>query len=89
MSATRSVNVSRFVSRTYVTAGASRWVGIGDLQRVFLYLSRTRGVVQVSIVQVVDVAVVLDSGMTATFTMLMIVMIVVVSHSLFSKVQMV
>jgi hypothetical protein len=72
-----------------VTAGASRWVGIGDLQRVFLYLSRTCGVVQMSIVQVVDVAVVLDSGMTATFTMLMIVMIVVVSHSLFSKVQMV
>jgi hypothetical protein len=42
-----------------------------------------------SIVQVVDVAVVLDSGMTATFTMLMIVMIVMISHSLFSKVQMV
>ena len=77
------------MSRAYVTAGASRWVGIGDLQRVFLYLSRTRGVVQVSIVQVVDVAVVLDSGMTATFTVLMIVMIVVVSHSFFSRVQMV
>lgn len=44
-------------------------------------------VVQVPIVQVVDMSVVFDGGMTATFTVLVIVMFVMVSHSFFSRVK--
>lgn len=89
VSATWSVNVSRFVSRADVTAGASRGVRFGDVQRMFFYLSRASGVVQVSIVQVVDMAVVFDRGMPTTFTVFVIVMIVVVSHGFFSRVKLV
>ena len=89
VSATWSVNVSCFVSRADVTAGTSRGVRFGDIQRMFFYLSRACWVVQVSIVQVVDVTVVFDCGMSTTFTVFVIVMIVVVSHGFFSRVKLV
>ena len=83
VSAARSVNVSGIVTTAGIPRSTGFGIGITDRQRVLFDFSTFGLMMQVSIVQIIDVPVVLDCGVTATGTMLMIVVLVDVCHDRF------
>ena len=83
VSAARSVNVSGIVTTAGMPRSTGFGIGITDRQRVLFNVSTFGLVMKVAIVQIIDVPVVLDCGVTATGTMLMIVVLVDVCHDRF------
>lgn len=65
-----------------VPSRAGRRIGRCHLQRVLLHLTRSRGVMQMAIVEVIDMVAMLDCGVAAMFAMDVIVMFVLVCHVL-------
>lgn len=66
-----------------VSRCASLWIGVTDRQSVLFDGSCIRLMVEVTIVEVVDVSIVLDGCMTASGAVLVIVVFVDVRHHLF------
>lgn len=63
--AVRAVNVIRVVTAALVTRSATRWIGVTDFDGMFLDGTVVVHVVQMTIVQIVDVVAMLDSGVLA------------------------
>jgi hypothetical protein len=80
MSATWAMDMVRAVGRATVPPGACRRILLGNLQDMLLDPTVCGRMVQVSIVEVVDVTVVLNCGMPAVFAMNMVVVFVMVRH---------
>lgn len=72
VAAVGAVNVVGRMAAAVVAWRAVRWIGRGHGDAVFVNMIAV-GMMQVTIVQVVRVAVVLDRGVAAAWTMLMIV----------------
>ncbi|AMV35577.1 hypothetical protein VN12_26025 [Pirellula sp. SH-Sr6A] len=81
MTTTGAMNVVRSVSGTRMSACAVVWIRIADRQRMFLYAACTSRMMKMTVVQIVYVILMLDRGMSALSTMLMIVIRVLMTHS--------
>ena len=73
VSTSTAVNMIGIVSAATMCRGAASRIGVADLQRVFLDLPVRTDVMQVTVVQVVHVVAVLNSGVLAARAMLVVV----------------
>lgn len=76
MAATRTVDMTRLVTTATVLGRATGGVGLRDGNHVFVDVVAVR-MVQVTIMQIVDMAFVADGGVAAARTMLVVVVVVV------------
>ncbi len=79
MSAAGAVHVSFFMPVTVMVGGATLRIGVIDLENMLFHVAPV-GVVKTTVVKIVDVPVVMNSGVTAVGSMNMIVMRVVTRH---------
>jgi hypothetical protein len=80
VSASRAVNMIRIVSLASVCGCAASRIGVADLQRVLFDLAVRADVMQVTVVQVVHVVAVLNSGVLAVRAVFVVVIGVQISH---------
>lgn len=78
--ASGTVNVVRIVPLTGVSGRAAARIGVGDFQGVFFDLAVGSDVMQVTVVEVVDVVAVLNSGVFAVRTVLVVVIAMQIRH---------
>jgi hypothetical protein len=81
--AVRSMNVVGIVSAAGMFRSTGFRICVADRNRVLFDFSTLGLVMKVAVVQIINVPVVLDRGVTATGTMLMIVVLVDVCHGRF------
>lgn len=81
MATTWAMHMVCAVARAGMPTGASGGILARYLQDMLFHLPIGRGVVQVSIVEIVNMAVVLDGRMTAIFAVGMVVFVVMMGHS--------
>ena len=82
MTATRTVDVIRIVATAGVGGGASVRVGVTHFHHVLFHLAILTNVMKVPVVQVVDVVAVLNAGVLAVGSVLVIVVFVTIAHRL-------
>lgn len=75
MTAPRPMHVVQIVARTGVIRGAGVWIGVRDLESMLIDMISMR-VVQMTIVQVINVAIMFNRRMTTARTVLMFVIFV-------------
>lgn len=80
VSATRPMHMVGAVARAGMPPGATRRIFAGNLDDMLFHLAVGCRVVQVSIVEVIDMAVVLDSGMATALAMDVVVVAMMMSH---------
>lgn len=80
VTASGTVHVTLLVSGALMIGGALGGIGLIDFQAVLLDLS-VLGVVQAAIVQIIDVAVMLDGSVSTIGTVSVVVMTVLTRHS--------
>lgn len=78
--AARPVDVVFVVAAAVVFRGAGRWIGFRDRQLVLLNTAIGVLVMQVTVVQVIDVPLMLDAGVLAVRAVLVVMVGVQVSH---------
>ena len=84
MTASRTVNVAGIVTAAVVRWSADGGVGVADFDRVFFHGTVGIHVMQVTVVQIIDMVTVLDAGVFAIGTVLMVVVGVSVGHGIHS-----
>jgi len=80
VSASRPMHMVGAVARAGMPPGATGRIFAGNLDDMLFHLAVGSGVVQVSIVEVIDMAVVLDSSMATAFAMNVVVVAMMMSH---------
>lgn len=87
VSATGPVHVIGAVAAAGVPAGATVWIGCGDVDAVFFDVACGGLVMKVAIMQIIHMVSVLDGRVSTRWTVDMVVVFVVVSHSDDSWIQ--
>ena len=87
VTATGSVYVIGAVAAAGVPAGATVWIGCGDVDAVFFDVACGGLVMKVAIMQIIHMVSVLDGRVSTSWTVDMVVVFVVVSHSDVSLMQ--